>query len=305
MQCRLPMPLRQRGVARALYNPGMRLNLSGCRVFLLACSLSSGAFATVCNDLSRNLPNLTIAQCEAAQLHDMQARSVLGRPLLGRDVVPAHPELRILILGGIHGDEMSSSALVFHWIPMALGGTPGVSHPVHWRFIPVLNPDGLFSKPSRRVNANGVDLNRNFPTPNWNRDARVYWETRTRRDPRRWPGSKALSEPESRFLLQQMETFKPNLIVSVHAPYGVLDFDGPTVPPSRLGRLFLDQVGIYPGSLGNYSGVHKGVPVVTIELPNAGRTPTQEEMQQMWADLLKWARDHLEPSIIARNDSPR
>ena len=65
------------------------------------------------------------------------------------------------------------------------------------------------------------------------------------------------SEPESRFLLAQMDHFKPHLIVSIHAPYGVLDFDGPAVPPSKLGRLYLDQVGIFPGSLGNYGGIHK------------------------------------------------
>jgi hypothetical protein len=85
-----------------------------------------------------------------------------------------------------------------------------------------------------------------------------------------------------------MDRFKPHLIVSIHAPYGVLDFDGPSVPPSRLGRLYLDQVGIFPGSLGNYGGVHKGVPVVTIELPNAQRTPLDAEMRQMWLDLLRW-----------------
>lgn len=85
-----------------------------------------------------------------------------------------------------------------------------------------------------------------------------------------------------------MDSLKPNLIVSIHAPYGVLDFDGPSVPPSRLGRLYLDQVGIFPGSLGNYGGVHKGVPVVTIELPNALRTPLDPEMRQMWIDLLRW-----------------
>ena len=100
-----------------------------------------------------------------------------------------------------------------------------------------------------------------------------------------------------------MDSFKPNLIVSVHAPYGVLDFDGPMVPPTRLGRLFLDQVGIYPGSLGNYSGVHKGVPVVTIELPNAGAAPTPEEMQRMWNDLLNWAREHLQPGLVASGDA--
>lgn len=76
-----------------------------------------------------------------------------------------------------------------------------------------------------------------------------------------------------------MQSFKPDLIVSIHAPYGVLDFNGPSVPPSRLGCLYLDQLGIFPGSLGNYGGVHKGVPVVTIELPNAMHTPLAAEMR--------------------------
>ena len=264
---------------------------------LLGTAVHSGA--TVCSDFARNLPSVSTTLCESAQLQDMQARSVLGRTLWGRDVAALKPDLRILVLGGIHGDEMSSSSLVIHWIGLAAQTSQAAQHAIYWRFIPVLNPDGLFSKPAKRVNANGVDLNRNFPTPNWTREARVYWEKRTRRDPRRWPGSKPLSEPESRFLLQQMDAFKPNLIVSVHAPYGVLDFDGPTVPPSRLGRLYLDQVGIYPGSLGNYSGIHKRVPVVTIELSNAAVSPTQDEIQHMWADLLNWAHDHLAPAQVA------
>ena len=140
-----------------------------------------------------------------------------------------------------------------------------------------------------------MDLNRNFPTPNWKRDAKVYWEDRTKRDPRRWPGPNPLSEPESRYFHDEMERFQPDLIVSIHAPYGVLDFDGPTVPPTRLGRLYLDQVGIFPGSLGNFGGVHKGMPVVTIELPSAIRTPMDAEMRQMWLDLLRWMSERLRP----------
>lgn len=233
--------------------------------------------------------------CEAAQLRDMQVRSVQGRTLWGRDLQPADARLRVLVVGGIHGDEMSSSSLVYHWIGLAETPPADMPVPVHWRFVPTLNPDGLFAKPSRRTNANGVDLNRNFPTPNWARDARVYWELRTKRDPRRWPGPKPLSEPESRFLQEQMDTFKPNLIVSVHAPYGVLDFDGPFVPPSKLGRLYLDQVGIFPGSLGNYGGIHRRVPVVTIELANAWRMPLDAETRQMWLDLLRWVGERLGP----------
>ncbi len=242
-----------------------------------------------CDQFDQKLPNVSRVLCERAALQSGTAQSVNGTPLFTRDVKADGATARVLVVGGIHGDELSSASVALHWIALAQQQlAPAPAQPVHWRFIPLLNPDGAFAQPPRRVNGNGVDLNRNFPTPNWERDAAQYWEKRTRRDPRRWPGKTPLSEPESRFLHEQMQKFQPQLIVSIHAPYGVLDFDGPSVPPSRLGRLYLDQVGIFPGSLGNYGGVHKGVPVVTIELPNAMRTPLDAEMRQMWVDLLRW-----------------
>ncbi|TWO71173.1 murein peptide amidase A [Caenimonas sedimenti] len=241
-----------------------------------------------CQHFLGNLPNVTAALCEGAQLRDSGTRSVRGVPLFARDIAAPQAKVRVLVTGAIHGDELSSASLALHWIQFAAKEPLQTPQPVHWRFVPVLNPDGALARPPRRTNATGVDLNRNFPTPNWERDATVYWEQRTRKDPRRWPGPKPLSEPESRFLHDQIQRFKPHLIVAIHAPYGVLDFDGPSVPPSKLGRLYLDQVGIFPGSLGNYGGVHKGVPVVTIELPNATRTPLDAEMRQMWLDLHRW-----------------
>jgi len=244
--------------------------------------------ANPCERFANRLPNASRALCEAAELRDAGARSVRGVPLYTRDIVAPGARLRVLVTGAIHGDELSSASVALHWIRLATQEPMQMPQPVHWRFVPVLNPDGVLAQPPKRVNASGVDLNRNFPTPHWEREAAHYWQVRTRKDPRRWPGPKPLSEPESRFLHEQMRDFKPNLIVSIHAPYGVLDFDGPSVPPSRLGRLYLDQVGIFPGSLGNYGGVHKGVPVVTIELPNAMRTPLDAEMRQMWLDLLRW-----------------
>ena len=63
--------------------------------------------------------------------------------------------------------------------------------------------------------------------------------------------------------------------MSVHAPYGLLDFDGPPPAPRRLGSLQLDPVGVYPGSLGNYGGLVKNVPVMTLELKNARAVPAQ------------------------------
>jgi murein peptide amidase A len=247
----------------------------------------------ICKDYARQLPNVTVPLCERAQLHATGVRSVQGQQILMQDVKAANktPKLRVLVVGGIHGDELSSASLALHWMQLARE----IDADAHWRFIPLLNPDGLLSSPPRRTNANGVDLNRNFPTPNWEREAAVYWQQKVKRDPRRWPGPKPLSEPESKFLHDEMARFKPHLIVSIHAPYGVLDFDGPTAPPAKLGRLYLDQVGIFPGSLGNYGGVHKGMPVVTIELPSAIRTPLPAEMRQMWLDLLRWMTERLQP----------
>ncbi len=245
--------------------------------------------ATFCAVASRRLPNVSASICSQANLVDSGARSVQGKPLWQRDVVAPRAVRKVLVIGGIHGDELSSSALVFHWIQHA-ALTPS---DVHWRFVPMVNPDGVLRDPPTRTNAHGVDLNRNFPTPNWDKEAPVYWNQRTGKDPRRWPGPQPLSEPESRWLLNEMERWKPDLIVSIHAPYGVLDFDGPAVPPQRLGRLYLDQVGIFPGSLGNWGGVHKRVPVVTIELNNARQTPMDPEMRQMWLDLLRWIGDRL------------
>ena len=258
---------------------------------LAALAVMVGARAAVpptCERFVNRLPNVSRALCDGTQLVESGARSVHGTPLYLRDVGDENARLRVLVIGAIHGDELSSASVALHWIRLAAEEKMELPQTVHWRFVPLLNPDGVLANPPKRTNANGVDLNRNFPTPNWERDASVYWTKRTGKDPRRWPGTKPISEPESRFLHDQMQSFKPHLIVSIHAPYGVLDFDGPSVPPSRLGRLYLDQVGIFPGSLGNYGGVHKGVPVVTIELPNSMRTPLDGEMRQMWIDLLRW-----------------
>lgn len=242
--------------------------------------------ASWCQALSERLGEGSVGQCLNSGLQAGDGRSVRGVPLWFRDVLPDKQpaRLRVLVLGGIHGDEMTSVTLVMNWLERSLQST---DEPIHWRMAPLVNPDGLLRKPATRVNARGVDLNRNFPTVDWAKTAQPYWVSRTGRDPRRYPGPSAMSEPETRWVQRQLEQFKPNLIVSVHAPYGVLDFDGPPPPPDKLGNLYLDQVGIYPGSLGNYGGVMRRVPVVTLELKNA-RAVAASDVAAMWEDLRGW-----------------
>lgn len=263
------------------------------------------ARAQACSKLAARLGSVTEDDCAMADLALTGARSVDGEPLLVREFPPRpgrEPRGRVLLFGGIHGDELSSVSIGFRWIEMLNRHHSGL---FHWRIVPVLNPDGLLDRPARRTNANGVDLNRNFPSPDWQEEAPSYWVQRTSRNPRRYPGSGPLSEPESRWLAAEIERFRPDVLVAIHAPLEVLDFDGPPDPPDRFGPLWLNQLGTYPGSLGRWAGTHLGLPVVTIELPSAGIMPTPAQQNEMWVDLVRWLRQRLpepdaEPTSIAR-----
>jgi protein MpaA len=243
----------------------------------------------VCVRIAGKLGSVTLAECTRRDLQLSGGRSVKGTPILEKVYPPLGrraPRARVLLIGGIHGDELSSVSIVFKWMGILDEHHSGL---FHWKVVPLLNPDGLLRRKAVRMNANGVDLNRNFPTPCWTREALTnYWIRRTRGNPRRYPGPSPLSEPESRWLAEEIERFRPDAIVSVHAPHGVVDFDGPPKGPERLGHLHLNLLGTYPGSLGNYAGVQMNIPVVTIELPSAGIMPTWEQIRHIWTDLVRW-----------------
>ena len=267
-----------------------------------ASAADGAALALWCKRVAAEVPGVAQPACAGSGLVAGDGRSVQGVPLWWRDVQPASgvPRFKVLLLGGIHGDELASVTLAFDWIARSHAMPKSPAAAVAWRFVPLLNPDGLLHVPSTRVNAHGVDLNRNFPTADWAHDAQPYWVERTKKDPRRFPGAQPLSEPESRWLLRQIELFHPDLIVSVHAPYGLLDFDGPPPVPRRLGSLQLDPVGVYPGSLGNYGSLVKQVPVMTLELKNARKVPPAE-LAAMWGDLQRWIAERLAKSGMQAN----
>ncbi|MBF0629057.1 MAG: murein peptide amidase A [Magnetococcales bacterium] len=249
----------------------------------------------MCGKIGGKLRSVDPAWCQQFNLQPTGALSVNGLPILMKEYPPLPnrppPQARILLLGGIHGDEYSSVSIVFRWMEILDSHHSGL---FHWRIAPLVNPDGLLREASQRTNAHGVDLNRNFPTTDWQRESREYWVNKTRSDPRRYPGPAPLSEPESRWVAEEIERFRPNVIVSLHAPFGLLDFDGPpTTPPERLGALYLTLLGTYPGSLGRFAGIQKKLPIITIELPFAGQLPNPNEINTMWTDMVQWIRGHV------------
>ncbi|MDH5257292.1 MAG: M14 family murein peptide amidase A [Gammaproteobacteria bacterium] len=251
----------------------------------------------MCRKISGKLSSVRLGDCQGKGLDYAGGSSVNGLPIIVKEYPPTEektPLSRVLVIGGIHGDEYSSVSIVFKWMNILNEHHSGM---FHWKMVPVMNPDGLLRKKSQRMNDRGVDLNRNFPTPNWHAESHKYWIHKTKRNPRRYPGPAPLSEPESQWLAEYIDDFKPDVIVSIHAPFGILDFDGPRSAPNKFGKLHLRLLGTYPGSLGNYAGKHQELPVVTVELPYAGIMPPHSEITNIWIDLISWLRKNADESL--------
>lgn len=198
--------------------------------------------------------------CEKVQIKE-GCNSVNGTPLFHYDKKGTNKKLyNILVFSLIHGDEIPAGSVGRYWMERLETIEPRNN----WRVVPVLNPDGLKNK--TRTNANKVDVNRNFPTTDWNEKAIAAWKKDTNSNPRRFPGHTANSEPETKCAISHIEEFKPDFIVSIHTPLKVLDFDGPKVKPPAFDYLPWKSLGNYPGSLGRYMWQEKKVPVLTMEL---------------------------------------
>lgn len=201
---------------------------------------------------------------------------------------------KILVFSLIHGDEFPSGVVARAWMERLTLIEPRNI----WRVIPVLNPDGV--KAGTRVNANGVDVNRNFPSNDWNEKAIQYWEKNTKKDKRRNPGLKPASEKETLCAMAHIDDFNPDLILSIHTPYNVLDFDGPKIAPPAFKHIPWKNLGNYPGSLGRYMWVDRSKPTLTIEL-RGNEVPEQlekfDQLQDITGDIANSAEKILKGQV--------
>lgn len=186
-----------------------------------------------------------------------------GRTVL-REVIHAYKtdedaQNYIYLIAGVHGDEVEGVYVLeqlFNWIK----GKNCIGLPL--LVIPVLNIDGY--SVNTRINANGVDLNRNFPSKNW---------TNTASEKKYFPGATPLSEPENQYLVELFEKHPPKCILSFHSWKPMLNFNGKCEHIAK----FLGKYNNYPvegdigyptpGSLGEFATEKYNSPVLTYELP--------------------------------------
>lgn len=256
---------------------------------------SSGEIIPWCEQLSKELRSVDYKRCIAREWKS-DATTALGHPIpyvyWGKPTpagsTNADGPRRILVVGAIHGDEISAVSMVFRWLDF-LEKTKADSflRQHYYMFIPLANPDGFYAKPRTRTNSNSVDLNRNFATKEWDEKATLFWKKKAGADPRRFPGKNAASETETQTVEKAVNEFKPDLIISVHAPYSLVDHDGPILFPQKGSPLPIRTLGAYPGSLGTYAGVERNIPVVTPELPSATQLPDVKAVEQLLIFIMK------------------
>ena len=170
---------------------------------------------------------------------------------------------KILVVSLIHGDELSSGSISRRW----MSRLETINSRNLWRIIPVANPDGWMRK--SRTNSRGVDINRNFPSADWDKLAVKLWKSKKNSDPRKNPGIKSASESETKCIIKHLEEFQPEFVIAIHTPYGVLDYDGPDVNLPKFSDIPWVRLGTFPGSLGRFMWVDRDVPVLTVELKNS------------------------------------
>lgn len=232
------------------------------------------------------------SNCESYDWNHVR-NSVKGDPLIWKVYgnENAHKQERknmTMILCGVHGDEITPIKFCFDVMKHLDEHLNEIGDKLVV-VAPIVNPDSFFPRRSTRTNANGVDINRNFPTKDWYKDAIRLWKRRYRSDKRRNPGKYPLSEPEVLFQVNLIKRYSPDKIISVHAPLTILDYDGPRDHQSEghignVANQLLIQMSqqakgyrvknypFFPGSLGNYAGNERKIPTYTLELPSSDYT---------------------------------
>lgn len=179
----------------------------------------------------------------------------------------------IYLMAGVHGDEVEGIYVVdqlFTWLKTH----EQINLPLI--VVPIVNVDG--HRANTRVNANGVDLNRNLSTECWTSEVS---------EKKYYPGPSPLSEPENQYLVELFKKFKPGLILSIHSWKPLVNFNGDCLDvaeflSSKNGYEVLADIGYpTPGSLGTYGPAKMGCPVLTFECPVFNENLT---LQNIWLE---------------------
>jgi murein peptide amidase A len=206
------------------------LRCVGSRCYLIALACVSGLVAGGCGDrpgraaagpAAAGPTQQTTAHQPPPSPQLVHRSKLIGRSVLGRPIRviesgnPTSPQT-LLVIGCIHGTEQAGTAVTRRLIA---GPAPAAAHV--W-ILNYINPDG--AAVGSRVNAHGVDLNRNFPS---------HWRHIGVQGDLQYSGSRPASEPETRIAIRLIERIRPTVTIWFHQPVGIVRAFAHSVPVAR------------------------------------------------------------------------
>jgi murein peptide amidase A len=196
-------------------------------------------------------------------------RSVRGRAITAQVLGAENAPRRILIVGCIHGNECAGIRIL-----SALARLPVPAGIQLW-LVREMNPDGTAA--DTRQNADGVDLNRNFP---------FDWEPVS--DPTYYSGSYPLSEPESRAAATLIRRIRPAVTIWYHQHEDLVDMAGGDRGIARsyahLAGLTATCLPFLPGTATSWSNhAFPGTTAFVVELPagEVGQAPLARHLRAL------------------------
>lgn len=213
--------------------------------------------------------------------------SVQGRPMLAH-WFGSGPSI-VVFIGGMHGNEKSSVLIMESWLDDLEHYAERI--PVNRTIVVVTtaNPDGYAT--NSRFNARDIDLNRNFPSDNWNANVTGPGYT----DKINGGGTSPLSEPESATLANFINQYKPRAVLSFHAVASLVTPNG-TADSSTIAKLYASKT---PYNFADEAQTNtalgytttgdlefwlrdKGIPNVLIELATLSKNEFSKNRDALW-----------------------
>jgi hypothetical protein len=201
------------------------------RAWFPVLALAAGLALTVSCGGGPEAPSLSGPRPDTLSIETI-GQSVQGRAIQavylgsGRSVV--------VVIGGLHAGEENPSADLAEQLARYIGQhVTELPAAVRLVFIPRANPDGYVNL--TRVNANGVDLNRNWPTADWAPEAIHTDEVVS-------GGPAPLSEPETSALHDYIDTLAPVVVISLHG-YAAIVEPNESGPAMKLGAAYAKAAG--------------------------------------------------------------
>jgi N-acetylmuramoyl-L-alanine amidase len=219
----------------------------------------------------------------AAAATSVIGRSVQGRPIRALRVGSPRARVKILVVGAVHGNEPAGRA-----VTARLRRAKPPRGTALW-LIDDANPDGSAAR--SRHNANGVDLNRNFPY-RWQPQDGVYDS-----------GPGPASEPETQAIQRFVERERPRVTLWYHQ---ALRMVVKSTGDPALERLYSRRSGLPRRRLPRYHGTavswqntsFRGDTSFVVELP--GGPPSAAEVRRHAGAALALARAVAPPRVVSK-----